>query len=284
MTARLPRLVGSVGAGTMGSGIAETVLRHGFSVLLWSRSRATLERARASIADRLASAERRGRLTEPAEQVLARLTITEDLDAMSRADFVIESALEDLAVKCDLFRRLDALCPPPVVLATNTSTLPLAAVAGVTTRPERVVAMHWYHPPQAMRLVEVVRSLATDDATVTATMALARALGKEPILVRKDSPGYIVNRIHVMILVEALRIVEEGVATPEEVDRAVQLALNHPQGPFTIADQVGLDIEAAALSHLHRERGEERYAPPRLLKELVRLGRLGRKAGRGFYD
>ncbi|MBW7915962.1 MAG: 3-hydroxyacyl-CoA dehydrogenase family protein [Trueperaceae bacterium] len=266
------RTVAVAGAGTMGSGIATMLLVAGHAVRLFDTSDAALAAARERAHKRAAEAVAAGRLT----------TTTDLATAVTGADFVIEAVPELLDLKRRLFGELDDLAPPHAVLASNTSELSITAIAGATKRPDRVIGMHWFNPPERMTLVEVVRAVQTSDETVATTLALAAGCGKETVTV-KDGPGFVTTRALAALLLEAMRMLEEGVATAEDIDRAVKLGLNHPMGPLELADYVGLDTMLLIAESLQGALGERFLATPRLRK-LVEAGRLGRKTGRGFYD
>ncbi|MCL6595124.1 MAG: 3-hydroxybutyryl-CoA dehydrogenase [Firmicutes bacterium] len=279
------RSVAVIGAGTMGSGIAQLAAASGFGVTLVDVDLGLAERGCANIERRLARAVERGQLTaEEREQALARVRPAAGVDAAAQADFVVEAVVEDLEVKKATFRALDALVGEDVVLATNTSSMSITEIGAATRRPERVVGMHFFNPAPVMRLVEVIHGYATHPDTVAAAMDLARRLGRTPIEVRKDSPGFIVNRILIPLIIEACKVVEEGLATAEDVDTAITLGLNHPMGPLTLLDFTGVDVNQYVMDYFFSEFRQPQYATPRLIRELVRAGRLGRKVGHGVYD
>jgi len=277
------RTVTVVGAGTMGHGIAQVAAQAGYAVRLADAvagaARAGLERVRANLDVGVG----RGKVTAAdRDAALARIEAVSDVvEAARGADLVIEAVPEDLALKRDLFARLSDAAPA-AVLATNTSSLSVAAIASAASRPERVVGMHFFNPVHLMKLVEVVTHAGTSAATREAVIAAARRMGKEPIVV-SDSPGFASSRLGVALGLEAMRMVEEGVATPEDIDRAMTLGYNHPVGPLRLTDLVGLDVRLAIARHLHRMLGE-RFAPPVLLERMVAEGKLGKKAGQGFYS
>ena len=261
--------IGVVGAGLMGSGIAAVCLAAGYAVSVYDVAGQALERTRARCA-RMAG-----------EGALERLTLTTDLGQVCQADLVVEAVPEQLELKVQVFRELDRLAPPHALLATNTSQLSVTALAAATGRPGQVAGMHWFNPPERMALVEVVRALQTEEATVQSIAEVARRAGKEVVMVR-DVQGFVVTRAMTAFLVECMRILEEGVATQEEIDRAIRLGLHHPMGPFQLADYVGLDTLLSIADSLAQALGE-RFRPPVRLRRLVEAGYLGRKSGRGFY-
>lgn len=277
------RTVAVVGAGAMGHGIAQVAAVAGCAVRLADAAagaaRAGLERVRRN----LDGAVERGKATaEDRDAALARIEVCEDVAAAVRgADLVIEAAPEDLDLKRDLFAMFGRTAPAGAVLATNTSSLSVAAIAEATRRPGRVLGMHFFNPAHLMKLVEVVTHARTDADARDAAVALARRMGKEPIVVR-DAPGFASSRLGLLLGLEAMRMVEEGVASPEDIDRAMTLGYNHPVGPLRLTDLVGLDVRLAIARYLHRTLGD-RFAPPAILERMVAEGKLGRKSGQGFY-
>jgi len=276
--------VGIIGAGTMGRGIAYVALTHGAEVVLYDVVEEALERARAQIEGWLQEALAKGRLAEAeARNALERLRLSDRLEALAEAEVVIEAAPEDLNLKQEVFRRLDDLCAPTAILASNTSSLSITALGAATRRPERVAGMHFFNPAPVMRLVEVVRGLATSEETVRALVDLARRWGKTPVVV-KDTPGFIVNRVARPFYLEALRLVGEGVADPPTVDRIMR-TLGFRMGPFELMDLIGLDVNLAVSESVYRAFFEEpRFRPHPLQRQMVQAGRLGRKTGKGWYD
>lgn len=268
--------VSVVGAGTMGRGIAQVCALAGLGVVLIDSDATALDRARAAIERGLARATEG---TVPA--ALGRLSLATTLDAVA-GEVVIEAIVEALPEKTALFGELDRRCPPATVLASNTSSLSISRLAAATGRPERVVGLHFFNPVPVMRLVEVVRGLRTASATVATVVGLAERLGKTPVVVN-DSPGFVVNRILMPLINEAIFALMEGVAEREAIDAAATLGLNHPLGPLALADLIGLDVCLAVLETLHTELGEDKYRPCPLLRRMVAAGRLGRKSGQGFY-
>lgn len=273
-----------IGSGLMGRGIAYVAAAGGFLTRLQDVSPAALERARAQIDRDLAEAVQRGKLSaEDARAASGRLELHVGLDdAVRDADFVIEAVPEEIRLKLETFARLDGLARPGAVLATNTSALSVTEIAAATKRPAQVVGMHFFNPVPKMKLVEIVRALDTGDAAVEATREVARRMGKETVLV-KESPGFITSRVNAMIGNEAFFMLQEGLASAADIDKALKLGLNHPMGPFEMIDLVGLDTRLAVLEFLHRSLGEK-YRPAPLLVQYVKAGRLGRKVGRGVYD
>jgi 3-hydroxybutyryl-CoA dehydrogenase len=275
--------VGVLGAGTMGNGIAQVFAQNGHAVVLRDLDAAILERARGTIVKSLAKLAEKGKLTaEQKDGALARLTTVTDLAALSACDLVVEAIVENLQVKLETFRELDRLTAPAAILASNTSSISITKLAAATGRPDKVIGMHFMNPVPLMQLVEVIRGQATSDETTRRVMELSRALGKTPVEVN-DFPGFVANRVLMPMINEAVFAVYEGVATPEAVDEVMKLGMNHPMGPLTLADFIGLDVCLAILNVLHDGLGDPKYRPCPLLRRMVDAGWLGRKSGRGFY-
>jgi len=278
------RTVGVVGSGIMGSGIAELVARAGADVVVIEQNDELLERGRARIGASLAKAVERGKLSaEERDAVLARVRGATELSALAGADLVIEAATEDIDAKLEVFRRLDEITRPEVVLASNTSSLPIGSLAEVTERPAQVVGMHFFNPAPVMALVELIASEETSEETFAFADAFAKRLGKTAVR-SKDRAGFIVNRLLIPYLNSAVRLLEDGVATREDIDTAIELGLRHPMGPLRLIDEIGLDTTMHVGNVLFEAFGEPTDAPPELLERMVAEGRLGRKSGRGFYD
>jgi 3-hydroxybutyryl-CoA dehydrogenase len=277
--------VAVIGAGTMGHGIAQVSALAGWRVALTDARPEALEPAREKIRANLDAAQQRGKVTaEVAAAAVARIALHRSVaEAVQDADLVIEAVVEDLGVKRDIFTMLDAAAPAVATLATNTSSLSVAAIAASVRDPGRVVGMHFFNPVHIMKLVEVVRHAGSDPTHVDRVVAAARAMGKEPILVR-DAPGFASSRLGVVLGLEAMRMVEQGVATPEDIDRAMELGYGHPMGPLKVTDLVGLDVRLAIAEYLHGRLGDDQYAPPDILRAKVRAGELGKKTGKGFYE
>lgn len=277
--------IGVVGAGTMGAGIAQVAIFRGFRVLLHDAVEAALAKGRSRIAQGVSRAVERGQVqAEAAEEALSRLTAITRLTEMGGAQFVIEAAPEDLALKQRLFAELDGLVEPGTILATNTSSLSVAAIAGATKRPGSVVGMHFFNPVPVMALVEVVAGQRTDPAVVEETMSLARRLGKTPVRA-KDTPGFIVNRIARHYSLEALRILGEGRATPDQIDRVMKGVGRFRMGPFELMDLIGIDVNFAVSRSIYDAFFQDpRFRPHPIQQRMVESGLLGRKTGRGFYE
>jgi 3-hydroxybutyryl-CoA dehydrogenase len=284
MDASEVRTVGVVGSGIMGSGIAEVAARAGADVVVVERDDQLLERGRARIESSLAKAVERGKLpAEERDAVLARVRGATDLSELAGADLVIEAATEDIDAKLAVFRRLDEITRPEVVLASNTSSLPIGSLAEVTKRPAQVVGMHFFNPAPVMALVELIASEQTSEETLALVDAFARRIGKTTVR-SKDRAGFIVNRLLIPYLNSAVRLLDDGIATREDIDTAIELGLRHPMGPLRLIDEIGLDTTMHVGNVLFEAFGEPTDAPPDLLKRMVAEGRLGRKSGRGFYD
>jgi 3-hydroxybutyryl-CoA dehydrogenase len=276
--------VGVIGAGQMGRGIAQLLSAQGFSVTLADMGRDIAERGRATIGKQLDKLVEKGKVTAAARaQMLARIEPCDlygkELEAV---DFVVEAATEDVVVKREIFATLDRACRGDVVLATNTSSISITAIGAAVKRPERVIGMHFMNPPPVMMLVEIIRGLATGDATYEVTRALAERLGKQTV-VSRDIPGFMVNRVLMPMLNESCFALYEGIGTVEDMDVAIQVGLKHPMGPFALMDLIGLDTALSILEVLHRNLGDPKYRPCPLLRQYVAAGWLGRKTGRGFY-
>jgi len=281
------RKVAVLGAGLMGHGIAQVAAQQGrMEVSLTDVEDRFLQSGVKAIRQSLAKFVEKGTLTkEESEQVLGRIRSTLDLgEAVREADLVIEAVPEELGVKREVWRRVEASASETALFASNTSSISITELASVTKRPERFCGMHFFNPPQLMRLVEVIRGARTGDDTVATAVAVARELGKEAVVVKRDVAGFLVNRIMIPAINEAIFLLEEGVADREDIDRAVELGLNWPMGPLRLADYVGLDTTLAVAEVLQREFGDPKFRPSPLLRQMVRGGMLGRKTGKGFYE
>jgi 3-hydroxybutyryl-CoA dehydrogenase len=276
--------VGIVGSGIMGSGIAEVAAKAGHEVVLRSRQQATADAMVAGLTKSLKRQVDKGRLEQSAaDDTLARVRATDALDELADCDLVIESVVEDLDVKRELFRQLDGIVKAEGILATNTSTLPVVEMAAATGRPERVCGVHFFNPAPMMSLVEIIRALTSSDETIDEVTAFAATCGKDPVEV-KDRAGFIVNALLFPYLNNAVRMLENGTASREDIDTAMKGGCNFPMGPLALLDLVGLDTSVAILDALHTEFGDPNYAAAPALRRLVTAGHLGRKSGKGFYD
>lgn len=279
------KTIGVVGSGTMGGAIAHQAALSGFNVVLRDVEERFLVNAQARMEKFMDKAIQKGKLSpEQKDKTIERILFTTNLEDMRECDVAIEAIIEDLEAKKEVFRTLDGILPEEVIIASNTSSMSITDIAAATNRPSRVAGMHFFNPPQVMKLVEVVRGYETNDETVEELKKLSVELGKEPIEVKKDTPGFIVNRIMIPQFIEAIRLVEEGVASPEDIDKAVTLGLNYPMGPFTLQDFAGVDIGLHVMDYFYEEFKDSRFAAPLTLKNLVRAGRLGKKTGAGWYD
>ena len=274
-----------VGAGTMGNGIAHVFAQNGFSVFLTDVKQEFVDRGLATITGNLDRQIRKGTLGEEEKKaVLSRIQGTTDLPGSAgKADFVIEAATENPVVKKEIFTKLDSLCRPDVILASNTSSISLTEIGAATGRPDRVIGMHFMNPVPLMKLVEIIRGHATSPETLATTRQLTERLGKTAVEV-SDYPGFVSNRILLPMLNEAMYCVMEGVASVEDIDTVMKLGMNHPMGPLTLADFIGLDVCLSILNVLHEGLGDPKYRPCPLLKRMVAAGHFGRKSGRGFYN
>jgi 3-hydroxybutyryl-CoA dehydrogenase len=276
--------VGVIGAGTMGNGIAQAFAVAGFPVVLNDLAPEALDRAQAAIGKSLAKLAGKGVLTQEAvDATLGRITATTKIEDLAGSDLVVEAVVEKLEVKSAILKKLDGICRADTIFASNTSSIPLTALAAASAHPGRVIGMHFFNPVPLMKLVEIIRALQTEDAVADAVLRAAEAIGKTP-RVSKDSYGFVVNRVLVPMINEAINCVHEGVATPEDVDSMMMLGANHPIGPLALADLIGLDVVLDIMQTLQGGFDDPKYRPSPLLKQMVSAGYLGRKSGRGFAD
>jgi 3-hydroxybutyryl-CoA dehydrogenase len=278
------RRVGVLGGGLMGSGIAQVSAMSGFPTVLREISDEVCEKTHANIQKSLAKGVEKGKITTEALDIALRnISCVSDIRGLCESDIVIEAVSEDLELKNSLWKQLNAICGPETIFASNTSSLTIAAMAVACGRPEKMIGLHFFNPVPQMKLVEVVRTITTSDATVEAVMDLVWKLGKEPIKA-KDNSGFVVNLLLVPYMLDAIRALEANVASIEDIDKGMQLGAGHPMGPFTLLDFVGLDTTLKISEIMFAEYREKRYAPPPLLKRMVIAGMFGKKSGRGFYD
>jgi len=273
-----------IGAGQMGSGIAQVCAMAGFEVILHDLNEEIVQKGISSIKKQLQKQVEKEKLTNSEkEEIIQRLNVSSTLDDVKKADLIIEAIIEKMEVKTSLFKKLDQLASEKTILATNTSSLPITEIAAATTRPDRVIGMHFMNPVPVMKLVEIIRGLATSDEVYEQIEAVTRKLNKTPVEVQ-DFPGFVSNRILMPMINEAIFTVYEGVAEPEAVDEVMKLGMNHPMGPLTLADFIGLDTCLYIMETLHEGFGDDKYRPCPLLRKYVKAGWLGRKSGRGFYQ
>ena len=276
--------VGVIGTGTMGAGIVQVLAQHGYEVVMRSRHQESVDKGLAKVEKNLSKMVAKEKISEDDKNAaMERITGSTDISIVKDADLIIEAASEDMEAKKALFKELDELVGPDCILASNTSSLSITEIAMATGRPDKVVGMHFFNPVPAMKLVEIINGLLTSDETNKAVTDLSTDLGKEPVQV-KEAPGFVVNRILIPEINEAIEILNEGIATAEDIDTAMKLGCNHPMGPLALGDLIGLDVCLAIMNTLYTEFGDSKYRPSILLKKMVRAGKLGMKTGAGFYD
>lgn len=277
--------IGVLGAGSMGGGIAHLAAARGFEVVLCDVEQRFVEGAVNRIAGFMDKSIQKQKMTvDEKEAALKRIAITTNMEDLSSVDLVIEAIFEDMEVKKKAFEKLDTICGPDTIFGSNTSSMSITTLASATKRPDKVVGLHFFNPPLIMRLVEVIRGYYTSDETVRLASEVSQGMGKTPVVVQKDTPGFIVNRIMMPQFLEAIRIVEEGIATPADIDTAVKLGLNYPMGPFELMDFTGVEISVHVGDYLFNESKDMKWNPPQAIKAIVRAGRLGKKTGAGWYD
>lgn len=272
-----------IGSGTMGSGIAQVCAQAGMQVTMSDLSEEALERAMKTITWSVGKFVDKGKLSEDKGTIMHRISTVTDITSAGDVDLAVEAIFEDIALKHEIFKKLDAVCPPETLIASNTSAIPISELAAVTKRPEKVLGLHFFNPVPMMAAVEVIKGIATRDATAVAGKQFVIKIGKEPIMVNRDVAGFVINRINFPSQIEAMRLVEAGVATCEDIDKGLRLASGRKMGIFETGDIVGLDVTYGAMMAMYRESGEERFFPPLLLRRKVKAGHLGRKTGKGWY-
>lgn len=273
-----------VGAGLMGSGIAQVCAQSGIGVILNDMSAEVIERALENIAWSVDKFIQKGRLSENRESIMGRITPAQDVVAGAEVDLAIEAVFEKIELKRKIFKDLDRTCGPETLIASNTSAIPITELAAMTERPEKVLGIHFFSPVPMMQAVEVIKGIATSDETASMGKRFVEQIGKEPIMVNRDVAGFVINRINFPSTIEAMRLVEEGVATVEDIDKGLRLGAGRKMGIFETGDMVGLDVTYGAMMAIHLETGDPRFYPPLLLRRKVKAGHLGRKTGKGWYD
>lgn len=275
--------IGVLGTGTMGAGIIQVLAQSGYEVVLRARRESSVEKGIATVNKNLDKLVAKEKITAAdKDAVMARIKGSTDISIVADADLVIEAATEDMEAKKALFAELDQLCKPGTIIATNTSSLSITEIAAATSRADKIIGMHFFNPVPMMKLVEIIKGLATSDETRDTILELTKKLGKTAVEVN-EAPGFVVNRILIPMVNEGIGILADGVAKAEDIDQAMMLGANHPMGPLALGDLVGLDVCLAIMETLHAEYGDDKYRPHPLLKKMVRAGKLGRKTGEGFY-
>lgn len=273
-----------IGSGTMGNGIAQVCAQAGLSVSLCDISQPMLDRAVKSIKSSVAKFVEKGTIKESVEAVLGRIKTSTEYDSVSQADLVIEAVFERINVKNDVLKKISSLAGEKAIIASNTSAIPISQLAVATSRPENFVGLHFFNPVPMMMVVEVIKGIATSEEVFQMGGEFIRFIGKEPLMVKKDIAGFVLNRINMLTNMEAYRLVEQGVATPEDIDKGVRLAFGRRMGPFETSDLVGLDVQLMAYTNTYEEEKDLRFYPPSILRQKVYAGHLGRKTGKGWYE
>jgi len=275
--------IGVLGSGTMGAGIIQVLAQNGYEVYFRARRESSIEKGLATVTKGLSKLAAKEKITqEEMDAALARIHHSTDIEVVKDVDLIIEAATEEMEAKIKLFEELDKLCSPDTILATNTSSLSITKLAAATTRPDKVIGMHFFNPVPQMKLIEIIQGLTTSEETNKAILELTEAIGKKPVEV-EEGPGFVVNRILVPMINEGIGILADGLASKEDIDTAMKLGANHPMGPLELGDLIGLDVCLAIMNTLYEEYGDPKYRPHTMLKKYVRAGKLGRKTGEGFY-
>jgi 3-hydroxybutyryl-CoA dehydrogenase len=280
------KTIGVVGAGTMGNGIAQVASMAGYDVIMSDIEDRFVQNGLKSIDKFLSKSVEKGKMSaEDKNAIMGRIKGTTDMTAMKDVDLVVEVVVEVMDIKKKVFKQLDEITKKDAILATNTSSMSVTEIANATSRPDKVVGMHFFNPVPLMKLVEVIRGMKTSDETIALTMELAKKLGKEPVEVKVDVPGFLANRLMIAVAVEAIKLYEQGIASKEDVDKAAKLGLNYPMGPFELMDLTGVDINYHVMDYFYKELPKElKWDPPLTIKNMVKAGLLGRKTGAGWYD
>lgn len=280
------KTIGVVGAGTMGNGIAQVAAQSGYNVIMSDVEEKFVQNGLKNIDKFLAKSVEKGKMTAEAKaEIMGKIKPTTKLEDMKDADYVVEAVFEDMAVKKSIFGQLDGICGKDVIIGTNTSSMSITEIANSTKRADKVVGLHFFNPVPLMRLIEIIRGYYTSDETIKVSFDLSKKLGKEPIEVKTDIPGFVVNRLMMPHFIEAICLLQEGVASAEDIDKAAKLGLNYPMGPFQLMDLTGIDIALHVANYLHSELNKElKWVAPRIIKDVVKAGRLGMKTGAGWYN